>query len=194
MKQFLLIFVISFFTISFSSIQEKKFAIESDKIDQYLISPITDSLLLGIIQHNPNFINLKRNPYISEATLEHHLIEKIESGGNSTFIVFEYFSLEGISCNLKAVTLNKHGELQSILRLADYNEYPDGELNEYSHVKNDIIHRTTVVNGLVEYVDSIDAFKMRCDSIFVSYKLNSFKSVELIDSVYKKHEYLSYPY
>lgn len=189
MKQLIFFVIIFWIALSCFPSQGRKYSIDKDKVEQYRQKPITDSRLLEIIATENNFINLSRNPNISEATLEHHLIEKIELNGNSTFIIFEYFTLEGVSCNIQAVTINNKNKLLSIIRLANYEEYPDGQLNEFSILQDDFLTRTTVINGLQEYSDSLDKIIMRVDSTIVRYKFNNFNKIELVDSIFKHNEY-----
>lgn len=170
--------------------KRKTYSIDKAQIENYRTSPVTDVKLLNIIRSNDHFINKDRNPYISEATLEHHLIEKSNTDQNTTYIVFEYFSLEGVYCDIKAVTTNKQGKLISIIQLAELSEYVGGVLNGSSILEKDIATVTTVQEGVKEYVDSTDQIIMQRDCTIVSYQLNQFQKIEVIDSISKHYQFV----
>jgi|SRR5690554_111937 len=194
MRQIILILITSLIGISCFTTSKMDYSINKEKIELYRKSPINNDKLLGIIENSKEFINQKTNPAIFEATLEHHLIEETtHNNGNKTFIVFEYFALEGVSCNIKAVTIDNKSNLKSIFRLANYEEYPDGGLNEKTIVENDFATRTTVVKGIQgirEYHDSSDELIMRVDSTILIFKLNNFNTIETVDSVFRHYEYV----
>lgn len=175
----------------FTTSEDFKYSIEQGKIDTYRKQPVTDKMLIEAIRLSDEFIHIEKNSAISEATLEHHLMNKFSRNGITTFIVFEYFSLEGVTCSINAVSFDAQNKLVSILRLANYEEYPDGSLAESTIVKNDFAERITVVKGLKEYVDSLDLFIMKIDSTIVSFKLNDYKKIEVVDSVEIHYEYLN---
>lgn len=189
MKQILAILIISLIGISCIPSGKIEYSIDKDKIDGYRKHLVTNTTLIEIIKSNDEFINLERNSAISEATLEHHLIGEHLKNGVTTYVVFEYFALEGVTCNIKAVTIDETNNLLSVLRLANYEEYPDGKLQESTIVEDDFAERITIISGLQEYDDSLDQFIMKIDSTVVKYKLNHFKKIEVVDSVFKHHEY-----
>src|SRR5690554_2408831 len=127
MRQILSILIIALIGISCIPVSRIEYSINKEKIDNYRKQPVTNSELINVIQNNHEFINLNRNSAISDALLEHHLIKEYSNNDVTTYIVFEYFSLEGISCNIKAVTIDKENNLLSIVRLANYEEYRSEE-------------------------------------------------------------------
>ena len=190
MRQIIFILIISLVGISCIPSGKNEYSIGKDKIEHYRKKPVTNKVLIEIIKNNEEFINLDRNPAISEATLEHHLISEHANNGFTTYIVFEYFSLEGETCNIKAVTIDANNKLLSILRLANYEDYPDGYLKESTIVEDDFAKRTTIVQGLHEYNDSLNQFIMKIDCTVVKFKWNQFKQIEVVDSIFKHHEYI----
>ena len=94
-----------------------------------------------------------------------------------------------MTCNLKAITLDENDKVLSIIQLAEYTEYPDGELLESTIEENDIATRTTVVRGIHNYNDSLDQIIMKIDSTIVTFRLNQFAHIERVDSVFKHFEY-----
>lgn len=166
-----------------------EYSLNKDTIARYRNNPVTNKVLIDLIKNNDEFINPRVSTAISEASIEHHLISEHKSNGLTTYVVFEYFSLEGISCNIKAVSIDGKNNLLSILRLAKYEDFPDGNLDESTIIEDDFAERITVVRGLQEYNDSLDQFIMKIDSTVVKFKLNQFKRIEVVDSIYKHHEY-----
>lgn len=166
-----------------------KFEITPAKIGEYRKHPVRDTFLLNVIEKSPNFVHFSDNPNIIEAIIEHDLIDKIEYPDYTTYFVFEYFFLEGVSCNIKAISLNKQREVLGVIQLACFEEYPDGKLVETAYINNDIAHHTRTIHGLKEYVDSLDKFIMRIDKTITTYKLNNYRNIETLDSVVEHHEY-----
>lgn len=190
MKQLLIILLVAIFGTSFIPSGKIEYSIDKKKIKTYRKNPVTNETLIKIIEKNEEFIRINWNSAISEATLEHHLINEQTSNGVTTFIIFEYFFLEGTTCKINAVTIDSKNNLLSILRLASYEEYPDGNLQESTILENDYAERITITNGLQEYNDSLDLFIMKIDSTIVRYKLNNFTKIEVVDSIFKHHEHL----
>lgn len=187
-KQFFFVLLI----VSVYSFQKGQthYSLDLNKIELYRKKPIISKKLSNLIQTSDEFISLTRNKNISEGILEHHLIDEIKQNEHTTSIIFEYFSMEGLTCSIKAVTVDEHNNIKSIIRLAEYEEYPDGKKEEFTIIENDTAKRTTVTNGVLNFNDTTNQIIMRCDSIILTYKLNQFKKFEPLDSLYIHIEYI----
>ena len=192
MRSLLSMLIFTVLALGCTATRKMEYSIDKEKIGNYRKHPITNPQLIDVIQNNVEFINLSSNSDISEATLEHHLIDQFSNNSITTYIVFEYFSLEGVSCALKAVSIDNNNNLLSIFRLANYVEFPDAKLNESTSIVKNFAERTQVVTGLKEYNDSLNQIIMKIDSTIMTFELNDFKQIKVVDSAFIHREYVEY--
>lgn len=187
MRIIILCILLPIVCVSFMDEAEKTYEINKDNIEKLRSLPLIQSDLKEVVSKNDFYANKDRNTSNKEAIIEHHLVEEIKSEHLTTYLIFEYFSLEGLSCNLSALTLGQNKEVKSIVRLANYEEYPDGTRFEFSNLKGSVLTKTDVFNGLSGYDIESDTYFLAIDTTIVRYKFENYKIVEKNDSLVKRH-------
>lgn len=188
LKLMFLVFIFSLVSFS-SSIIPSNYSINASNIEALRTNPVMSEKLLKMIENHPDFMHT--NTDVNDGfSVEYYLLDELKKDGFTTFVVFEYFFREGVSSDIQALTINDKDELISTIRLAQYEEYPDGKLTEYSEMDGNTLIRTTLLKGIKSYNDSLNQLIMKSDSTVTTFNLNDFQRIEQVNSTFTGVEYL----